>query len=320
MKKKLALWGSIGVIASVGIGFLGAPSQPVQAAGTYHVIKNVLLNGDAFKWNGQSSKAFLWNQTLTKKLHHLTNYPRADLYASELLTMTNGKKTGYFYYVNSPKAKINGYVWRGYVKPERQLLSTKIMLNKSTSTNNFGVPDPSPAELSDLAATYHNGEDDGGQMDFATMFWQDRSLYPLFPGTLQNWDLAKLAETTLNDNTTDLSSPSSVKAKQAFLKKRGLDANDTKAIKFIRVAKPTTVAQIKALDSGQLPLKEFVLNDLKAQGVNPNRYKGWQIGIDSRPINHAYLNQDLRHVPSSSTFAVRYVVALFKAGQTDQSN
>lgn len=194
------------------------------------------------------------------------------------------------------------------------------MLNKATSTNNFGVPDPSPAELSDLAATYHNGEDDGDQMDFATMFWQNRSLYPLFPGTLQNWDLAKLAETTLNDNTTDLSSPSSVKAKQAFLKKRGLDANDTKAIKFIRVAKPTTVSQIKALDSGQIPLKKLVLNDLKAQGVNPDRYKGWQIGIDSRPINHAYLNQDLKHVPSSSTFAVRYVVALFKAGQTDQSN
>lgn len=112
MKKHLILFAGL-IVSFAGLALMSIP-QIVKAAGVYHTVKSKTANNTTFHWNG-STKAYLWNDNLTQKKHHLTNYPKTTWYAAKVLKMTNGTKTGTFYYVTNQSGKTTGYVWKGYL-------------------------------------------------------------------------------------------------------------------------------------------------------------------------------------------------------------
>lgn len=110
MKKSLLL------LTLAAAGTLGAAtlSSPAHAAGIYHAIKIKTYHQTPVYWNGENRNAYLWNYHLNHKLHRLNMLDNSTFYATKTLKMTNGKKTGIFYYVTDNNG-IKGYVWRGYM-------------------------------------------------------------------------------------------------------------------------------------------------------------------------------------------------------------
>lgn len=302
----------VGAIVSTGLGLIGgfhqAPAVHAAQHQPYHIVKSV-LKPMGFHWNG-NQHAYLWNGTLTQKRHRLGNYPKGVFSSTEYLKMTNGTKTGYFYHVTGPRG-IEGYVWRGYVTPvdpQAKKLSTKPAINESAGSNKYGLPDPSPAELADIKTT-----SSGDSYEFEVAYWQDKSLYTLFPGTLQNADLADVASAIANEKTDQYALAAAYKIKQKFLAKYGLSANDSSKIKVFQLSKPITDKQLKELYKGTLPFKTFVQQDLKAQGINPADYKGWSIGVHSYCIDAGGITNDLKSPKPNAEG--RYTIALFKTNR-----
>jgi hypothetical protein len=81
-------------------------------------------------------------------------------------------------------------------------------------------------------------------------------------------------------------------------------------IKYIKFSTQLTNQQIKNLANGSPTFKQFVLDDLAKQHINLSGYKGWQIGMFSRPIYEGELTS-----PHGDSYIGEYVIALYNPNQ-----
>ncbi|EHO47581.1 hypothetical protein [Lentilactobacillus kisonensis] len=161
-------------------------SAPAHAQGVYHVIQSKAVNNVAYNWNNTSQKAYLWNAHLTRKLHHLTNYPHTTWYATKAFKMTNGQKTGLFYYVKNSTGNVKGYVWQGYLSKSGTSTTTGNNTANVTKGNPGGIPFATKDELIDLSEI---DEDDDDYYDSAVTSYQDTPVMKQFEGTTRNTKL-----------------------------------------------------------------------------------------------------------------------------------
>lgn len=271
MKKGFVLLTNL-LLGTTGAVLATRRIQPVKAAGVYHVVESKTANDTAFHWNGTSTKAYLWNYNLTQKKHHLTNYPQTTWYANRVLKMTNGTKTGIFYYVADQSGNTYGYVWRGYLT-KGAASGDNGSSNKTTKNNNTtwttkanpgGIPHPTKSELNDLKGV---GSD---EYDSTVTYYQDLPIIRSFTGANYNSKLDDAAEGKLANDFGSVT--------------RHEWGDKLQKIKYLTVFTKLTQQQSQELVDGTLTFKQFVLNDLKKQSVNLTQYKGWQIGMYSNPI------------------------------------
>ncbi len=256
-----------------GGGYALAPAT--YAAGVYHVVTSKAVSNVPYHWNGTSTRAYLWNSNLTTKQHHLTNYPKTTWYATKVLKMTNGHKTGIFYYVNSAAGKTSGYVWKGYLV--KGAYSASVTATGKTESgiskdNPGGIPNASRAELTDLKG-WAVGDD---YYDSSVTYYQDLPVIKSFTGTTKSKDLSVAALDALHHNFD----PTIL---QNWKNKLG-------KITYIKFSVHPSQQQVQDLTNGKLTFSKFVLNDLKKQQINLDQYKGWQIGMGSTPIYKKAVN------------------------------
>lgn len=156
MKKSMITGLALGAIA-LGAGFA---AQPANASAAYRTIKtkSYASTTPAYHAKSATKSVYLWNSTLTKKQHNLKNYPKTTWYVQKSVKLTNGKKTGIFYYVKNKSNSASGYVWRSYLSKGK---FTSATTTKTTDTN----------------------------IDYK------QETLSLFPGTTQDTSLQKIADT-----------------------------------------------------------------------------------------------------------------------------
>ncbi len=296
MKKYLILFASL--IASLTSLALTITPQTVKAAGIYHAVQSKSVNNAAFHWNG-NTKAYLWNYNLNQKKHHLTNYPKTTWYASKALKMTNGTKTGTFYYVANQSGNTYGYVWKGYLtkgasssnggnsNQNSNNAATNSNKNWVTKDNPRGIPHPTKGELNALKSTTS-----GDNFEFTVTYYQDLPVIKSFTGTTYNHKLDGAAAGYLGDDSGPLTNHEW--------------GDKLKDMQYIKISTPLTNQQIQNLLNGSLPFKQFVLNDLAKQHINIANYKGWQIGMFSEPIYPTGSSSSTRNANIG-----RYAIALY---------
>ncbi|MEE8825065.1 hypothetical protein LASUN_06240 [Lentilactobacillus sunkii] len=294
MKKQLILLTGL-MTALTGLSLATSP-QSVKAAGVYHAIKSKTANNTAFHWKG-NKKAYLWNYNLTQKKHHLTNYPKTTWYASRVLKMTNGTKTGIFYYVANQSGNSYGYVWKGYLAKgaisdngaQSNSSNTANGSNKNwiTKDNPWGVPHPTKVELNDL-----KNSTSGDEYNSTITYYQDLPIINSFNGATYNSKLDDAAADYLGNNSSPLT-------KHEW-------GDKLKDIQYIKFSTQPTAQQIKNITGGALTFKQFVLNDLTKQRINLSDYEGWQIGMFSLPIY-----QKGSSPSNDNTHTGQYVIALY---------
>jgi hypothetical protein len=268
--KKKSLLLTVLAAGLTGLVLTSTP-QPIKAAGVYRTVKSQTANNTAFHWNGTSTEAYLWSYNLTQKKHHLTNYPKTTWYANRVLKMTNGTKTGIFYYVTNQSGNTYGYVWQGYLtkgsaseSSSRNETTTNSNTNWTTKDNPDGIPHPTKEELNNL-----KGADDD-QYDSTVTYYQDLPIMRSFTGTSYNRKLNDAAQGKLDNDFGSVT--------------RHEWGDKLQQIKYLTVSTRPTQQQIQELVDGKLTFENFVLSDLKKQGIGLNQYKGWQIGMYSNPI------------------------------------
>jgi hypothetical protein len=79
-----------------------------------------------------------------------------------------------------------------------------------------------------------------------------------------------------------------------------------KDIQYLKLSTQLTNQQMQNLANGSPTFKQFVLNDLTKQHVNLSDYKGWQIGMFSRPIYQKELLSS-----DGDPYIGQYVIALY---------
>lgn len=286
MKKHLILFAGL-IVSFAGLALMSIP-QIVKAAGVYHTVKSKTANNTTFHWNG-STKAYLWNDNLTQKKHHLTNYPKTTWYAAKVLKMTNGTKTGTFYYVTNQSGKTTGYVWKGYLTAGAYASKKAVGSDSNwiTKGNPGGVPHPTSAELNDLQGA------DPDQYDSTVTYYQDLPVIKSFTGTTYNYKLDEAAAGYLGNDYDSVTRHD-----------WGDKLND---MKFIKISTQLTDQQIQKLADGSPTFKRFVLNDLAKQHINLSAYKGWQIGMFSLPIYQTELKS-----AGSNSHIGEYAIVLYK--------
>ncbi|MGP3641510.1 hypothetical protein [Lentilactobacillus hilgardii] len=280
------------LIAGLAGLVLGVP-QPVKAAGVYRTVKSKAANDMAFHWNGTSTQAYLWNYNLTQKKHHLTNYPKTTWYATRVVKMTNGHKTGIFYYVTNQSKKIGGYVWQGYLTNGAYSGNNNTKSDNTkwvTKDNPGGVPHPTKAELKDLKGT------DPDQYSSTITYYQDLPIIKSFTGTTYNHKLDDASAGKLGNNFDSVT--------------RHEWGDKLQDIEFIKFSTQLTNQQIQNLADGSPTFKQFVLDDLVKQHINLSSYKGWQIGMFSNPIYEGELT-----LPHGDSYIGEYVIALYNPNQ-----
>lgn len=294
MKKHLILF--VGLLVSfAGLALTSVP-QAVKAAGVYHTVKSKSANNISFHWNG-STNAYLWNDNLTQKKHHLTNYPKTTWYAAKVLKMTNGTKTGTFYYVTNQSEKTKGYVWKGYLTRGAYSSNSTVTSNNPnkgantkwiTKGNPSGIPYPTEAELDKLK--YATSD----EPDFIVTYYQDQPVIKAFTGT------------TYNDKLDDVAMDEANGQFGSVIKHEwGDKLND---IQYVKLSAQLTNQQMQNLANGSPTFKRFVLNDLTKQHIKPSNYKGWQIDMFSEPI----YQKELLISNGQNPRIGEYVIALYK--------
>lgn len=257
MKKSLLLL----TITFGAAGLLGIASsvQPAHAAGIYHAIKVKTYSQTPVHWTGENRNASIWNYHLNHKLHRLNMMDNSTLYATKTLKMTNGKKTGIFYYVTDNNG-VKGYVWRGYM--------AKGVLPAGEFPNPGGIPNADDDELEDL-----QGQKVGNSVyNEQVAAKQNTDAYSLFGFIKAGAGLPEAAKLYAQN-------PNDPMLKQA----------PYSHMKFITNSSAPTKQQRQALVTGKLSFKDFVSADLKKQGIDPNKYSTrsndkWFVGITSSPI------------------------------------
>jgi hypothetical protein len=136
MKKMIIRGLALGTLA-LGVG---VTTQQVSASAAYRTVKTHSYAGTTPAYHAKSAtkSVYMWNGTLTKKLHNLKNYPKTTWYVQKSVKLTNGKKTGIFYYVENASNSVRGYVWRGYLT-KGSLKTTTGTTNSTTATSNNSV-------------------------------------------------------------------------------------------------------------------------------------------------------------------------------------
>lgn len=251
LKKQLILLTSL-IAGLTGLTLATSP-QTVKAAGVYHTIKSKTANNIAFHWNG-NQKAYLWNYNLTQKKHHLTNYPKTTWYASKVFKMTNGTKTGIFYYVTNKSGSVKGYAWKGYLtkgtyssNPTNTSSNTSKNANTTwiTKDNPGGIPYPNKTELDKLK--YATSD----ELDFIISYYQNLPVIKSFTGT------------TYNDKLDDIAMDEAHNEFGTVIKREwGDKLND---IQYLKLSTQLTDQQMQNLANGTPTFKQFVLNDLAKQ-------------------------------------------------------
>lgn len=238
--KKLFVNGLILGSVALGVGFA---TQTTHASAAYRTVKtkSYATTTPAYHAKSLTKSSYMWNSNLTKKLHNLKNYPRTTWYLQKSVKLTNGKKTGIFYYLKNKSNSASGYVWRGY-------------LTKGVNGNT----DPNPSAT--IAAS-----------ESASVL-QDQ-MRTLFPGTVHSATLDKFANEDLTD--TVLQDGSLTQQIQ-----KSLGVTDVYTIKIKGVTTPATLAKIKnQLNKNTYVRKNEKVINYNA-GSNLNNFKGWYIGTN----------------------------------------
>lgn len=142
---------------TLGVGFT---TQQVSASAAYRTVKtkSYASTTPAYHAKSATKSVYLWNNTLTKKQHNLKNYPKTTWYVQKSVKLTNGKKTGIFYYVKNKNNSASGYVWRNY------LTKGKFAATSGTST----ATDPTVATSSNSLTFKYVNADSGATVATAT--------------------------------------------------------------------------------------------------------------------------------------------------------
>lgn len=246
------------IITGVALGAFvlstGLLTQTANASAAYRTIKTKSYAGTtpAYHAKNLTKTTYMWNSTLTKKLHNLKNYHRTTWYLQKSVKLSNGKKTGIFYYLKNNSNTASGYVWRGY-------------LSKGINNNTDSNP-------TNTAATIANDTKLQAQM---------RSL---FPGTKHATALDQLAHDDISDNV-------SLDDTLAGLARTAVNAPDSSDVYVFRVTagitKPSTLAKVKTV----LATNKTVEKNDKTVSFNLankfNAFNGYSIGsyiISTDPI------------------------------------
>lgn len=207
--------------------------------------------------------------------------------------MTNGHKTGIFYYVTNQSKKIGGYVWQGYLTNGAYSGNNNTKSDNTkwvTKDNPGGVPHPTKAELKDLKGT------DPDQYSSTITYYQDLPIIKSFTGTTYNHKLDDASAGKLGNNFDSVT--------------RHEWGDKLQDIEFIKFSTQLTNQQIQNLADGSPTFKQFVLDDLVKQHINLSSYKGWQIGMFSNPIYEGELT-----LPHGDSYIGEYVIALYNPNQ-----
>lgn len=125
------------IITGVALGAFALSTsfmiQPANASAAYRTVKTKSYAGTAPAYHAKTAtkSVYLWNSTLTKKLHNLKNYPKTTWYVQKSVKLTNGKKTGIFYYVQNKSHSASGYVWRSYLTKGAYQSTSKVSYSTS---------------------------------------------------------------------------------------------------------------------------------------------------------------------------------------------
>ncbi|MTV82246.1 hypothetical protein [Secundilactobacillus folii] len=128
---------TLGTLA-LGIGFT---TQQVNASAAYRTVKtkSYASTTPAYHAKNATKSVYMWNSTLTKKLHNLKNYPKTTWYVQKSVKLTNGKKTGIFYYVKNKSNSASGYVWRSYLTKGKFAAKSGTSTTSTTTTTDSTV-------------------------------------------------------------------------------------------------------------------------------------------------------------------------------------
>lgn len=237
MKKSIINGLVIGLL-TLGIGFT-MNSATANAAYRTVKTKSYASTTPAYHAKSLTKTVYMWNSTLSKKQHNLKNYPRTTWYLQKSVKLTNGKKTGIFYYLQNKKNTVRGYVWRGY-------------LTKGVNGNT----DPNPSAT---AAT---------KVSDATLAAQMRTL---FVGTQHSTVLDKYAGQDLSDSVDlDKSLTGHIQT--------DLGVTNVYTIQVKGISKPASLTKIKtqlAKDSF-VRKNEQIISYNAAKHLND--FDGWYVG------------------------------------------
>lgn len=229
-----------------------------HAAGTYHALAVKRVNQVPIHWSGENVSAYLWNYHLNHKIQRVSALGNITLYANKVLKMTNGKKTGIFYYVTNDKGTVKGYVWRGYM--------VKGELDPGTMPNTGGIPNADSDELENVEGLKVGSD----RYNEEVAYNQDASISNQFKAGIGNNIMHIGAQLHRIDPTN---------AK--------LGTAPYSHFKFISNSTKPTAEQRHELVTGKLSFYKFVKADLEKQGINLDQYQHWYIGADSTPIYKA---------------------------------
>lgn len=228
------------------IGIFTAQTITAQATTPYGIVKskNYTNKLPAYYLKSSNKSAYIWNNTLTKKLYSLKNYPKTTWYVTNSYKMTNGKKTGTFYRIRNVSNSRTGLVWRNYLARGT---------NPQVSVNNY--------KLGDRYYKYDN--------DFINAFSKEAT--KLFPGTIYSPKIGKIISRAYG---RDLDQNSSLESEV----KKLMGTETAFSINAYNIQKPLTLITLKK----NIINKSLIISNSGKQstGFNQfNKYYGWHIGI-----------------------------------------
>lgn len=250
------------VITGVALGAFalsaGLMTRATNASAAYRTLKtkSYASTTPAYHAKSATKSVYLWNSTLTKKQHNLKNYPKTTWYVQKSVKLTNGKKTGIFYYVKNKSKSASGYVWRGYLSKGK--FTSAATTNSTTSTTT----------TSSVAAS-------------KTQDTQNQQVYPLFTGTNKSTTLASLATQLANFQYEELDE---LRMFRQNLFANNLTPAQIASMKIIYPNNTDTSTLRKQLTAGKVTFGDYVKQDLANTNgtvTDPTDYNGWSIGVGS---------------------------------------
>lgn len=245
--------------------YLGFTTQNVSASTAYRTVttKSYAKSTPTYHAKNATKSVYMWNSTLTKKLHNLKNYPRTTWYVKKSVKLTNGKKTGIFYYIQNKSNSVSGYVWRNYLIKGAY---------KSSAT-------PTRASLSEAEIV--------------------KQVMTVLPGTVYDASLQKIADSNIaHDGDVYANMQEALpKNEQSNFAMLGFDYFDNATLlSELKAGKISYAAYSKQLLTenltAQLKDKGQVFYSL-IKGKTINDFSGWHIAVSAYPSTSKYFGSAL---------------------------
>ncbi|MFC6207251.1 hypothetical protein [Levilactobacillus tongjiangensis] len=105
-----------GLTLTLGILSICLSGVTTAKASSYQLNRSHNLPYTQVFHNRNAATHYLWNNTHTRKLHNLRNYPHTSWHVNREAWFSHGNTTAHYYYVVSGNRRAAGWVWRGYLQ------------------------------------------------------------------------------------------------------------------------------------------------------------------------------------------------------------